>query len=130
RVYTEYRRGDLQYAVNAPIAMMLSKSDVLSFVERQISSQPLRLLQNPVYDGTIDFTDIDLVDKEVQSLLFTCGEQELLRESQRFTNIRFFATSATGCAPDEENKFPEIKPRRCLDPLLWLLWKFVTTPVR
>jgi len=127
RVYTEYHRGDRHHAVNVPVAIMLSKSDVLTSVEQQISQQPLHLLQNPTYDGDIDFADLDQVDKEVRYLLSTFGEQELLRESQRFTNIRFFATSATGCAPDEDNKFQEIKPRRCLDPLLWLLWKFVTT---
>jgi hypothetical protein len=127
RVYTEYHRGDQHYAVNAPVAIMLSKSDVLTSVEQQISPQPLALLQNPVYDGDINFNDINQVDKEVQSLLHTFGERELLRESQRFTNIKFFATSATGSAPDENNKFQEIKPRRCLDPFLWLLWKFATT---
>jgi hypothetical protein len=106
---------------------MLSKSDVLTSVEQQISPQPPGLLQNPIYDGDINFADINQVDKEVQSLLYTFGERELFRESQRFTNIKFFATSATGSAPDENNKFQEIKPRRCLDPFLWLLWKFATT---
>jgi len=127
RVYIEYHRGDRQHAVNAPVAIMLSKSDVLTSIEQQISQLPLHLLQNPTYDGSIDFADIDQIDKEVRYLLSTFGEQELLRESQRFTNIRFFATSATGCAPNEYNAFQEIKPRRCLDPLLWLLWKFATT---
>jgi hypothetical protein len=66
------------------------------------------------------------IDTEVKQLLAIVGEHGLLRESERFTTIQFFAASATGCAPDENNRFPKVEPRRCLDPLFWLLWQLMS----
>lgn len=113
--------------VKTPVAVMVSKSDVLDPILRQNAPQNTRFLQDAVYDGTVNEWDMKIVDQEVRDFLVNFGEQRLISATQRFLNVSFFATSATGGPPDEHNKFKEVKPRRCLDPLFWVLWKLTTS---
>jgi GTPase SAR1 family protein len=104
-----------------PVAIMVSKSDLLKFLTNRSSSY--RFLERPQYVGKIDVKDLAVVDHEVRDLLDQFGERTLLQAAQAFPKVAFFATSATGYAPDKNGVFPAVEPIRCLDPLLWILWQ-------
>jgi hypothetical protein len=109
-------------ALNIPIAITLSKSDLLEYVEP--SDTPFRFLGEPNYADGLDMDEIEVVDKEVKDLLRKYGAYSLLDAQRLSEHVSFFATSATGCALDPDTgKFPYVKPRRCLDPLLWILFQ-------
>ncbi len=104
---------------STPIAITVTKSDLL----KQLTSiqQQYYFLKKPVYNGTINLQDLDTVDREVRHLLADYGERTLLSATQNFSKVRFFATSATGYAPDMNGKYPAVDPIRCLDPISWIL---------
>lgn len=104
-----------------PIAVTLPKSDLL----KQLTSvqNSYSFLKRPVYNGVIDLQDMNTVDREVRQLLETYGERHLLQATQNFAKVKFFATSATGYAPDKNGIYPAIDPCRCLDPILWILYE-------
>lgn len=114
--------GNQQKSVSTPVAIMLSKSDLLDeFVRRR--NFPSSFAKNPVYTGNVNIDEIDRISDEIKQLLEGVEESQLLNESQKFSRVKFFATSATGHALDQDNIFPKVEPRRCLDPFLWLLWE-------
>jgi hypothetical protein len=123
QVFTRYNKLDSRNSVTTPIAIMLSKSDVLDTIAQKSRFQDAIFLKNGTYNGTADPGDIVTVNKDVQLLLRQFKEQRLIHASLRFLHVSFFATSATGCALPITGEYKEIKPRRCLDPLIWLLWK-------
>lgn len=112
---------------SAPLAVMLSKSDLLNYVYAPKVPRFKCLLPSPLhYDSVpshdrLDLQDIKDVDAEVRMLIGETSEHPLLDIAQRFSKVSFFATSATGCAPDSSGYFSHISPCRCLDPLLWIL---------
>lgn len=107
--------------MSIPIAITLAKSDLLKHMTTL--EKPYYFLQRPVYNGTLNLRDWDMVDQEVRKLLFDYNENMLVMTTGNFTKVRFFAVSATGYTPDRNNIYPAIEPCRCLDPLLWLLYE-------
>lgn len=108
-------------SLTIPIAVTLSKSDLLKYI--RYSDQQYTFLREPIYSGRVNLEDAQAVDNEVRELIAQFGERSLLQTTERFTNVSFFATSATGWPPDDRGHFPAIQPMRCLDPLLWILWR-------
>jgi len=104
---------------NLPIAITITKSDLL----KQLTTvqQQYHFLKRPVYNGTLNAQDLDIVDREVRQLLEEYGERTLLQSTLNFSKVKFFATSATGYAPDKNGIYPAIDPCRCLDPVFWIL---------
>ena len=123
-VFERYRGLEPGQRIDIPVAIMLSKSDLLEHTV-QGKQQKYTFMQNVIYDGRLNLGDVETVNKEVVELLTNLGEDGLLRERRRFSNsnVCFFATSATGYPPDAQGKFQNVQPRRCLDPLLWILWR-------
>ena len=107
--------------LRTPVAITVSKSDLLKFAAKGRQS-PLFLNDN-FYTNRLDVPKFDYISNEVQALLRDLGDRVLLRSSELFENASFFAVSATGWPPDDQGKFPPLEPLRCLDPLLWALWK-------
>jgi GTPase SAR1 family protein len=104
-----------------PIAVTLAKSDLLknlTSVHHQFSFHT-----KPTYNGTINLQEMDVIDREVRQLLDDFGERPLLQATQNFSRVKFFATSATGYAPNDKGIYPKIEPCRCLDPILWILYQ-------
>jgi GTPase SAR1 family protein len=122
RLIEDYRGYDSgAHFSSMPIAITVTKSDLL----KQLTTiqQQYHFLKKPVYNGTINLQDLDAVDREVRQLLEEYGERTLLQSTLNFSKVRFFATSATGYAPDKNGIYPAIDPCRCLDPILWILYQ-------
>lgn len=111
-----------------PIAITLSKSDLLRYLSS--AKQPPQVLTNPGYDyvGGIDLRDLQVIGTQVQVLLQSYGEQALLNEAIRLDNGQCFAISSTGWASDEQGRYPEVTPIRCLEPFLWILYQLGVIP--
>lgn len=107
---------------NIPIAVALSKSDLLKILKR--ATERYHFLTNPAgnYSSGVDLKDLQVVDAEVRKLLETYGDQALIDATQTW-DVQFFAVSATGNAPDPNGLYPAVTPIRCLDPVLWILLK-------
>lgn len=112
--------------LKTPVAIALSKSDVLKYVTRY--DRENRFLTANVYSNMLDTRQFDPISEEVQNLLQRVGDDVLIQSSNLFEHVSFFAISATGWPPDAQGKFPSIEPLRCLDPLLWVLWKLGVVP--
>lgn len=120
RLIEDYRGYDAGARLSlTPIAITVTKSDLL----KQLTTvqQQYHFLKRPIYNGTINLQDLDIVDREVRQLLDEYGERTLLQSTLNFSKVKFFAVSATGYAPDKNQKYPAVDPCRCLDPVLWIL---------
>jgi hypothetical protein len=104
-----------------PVAITLSKADLFRHVASVAPAY--RFLSHSRYGKSLHLQEMNAIDEEVRTLVKKYKGYSLLRLSQRFSTVSFFATSATGCAPDEMGRFRFIEPYRCLDPVLWALYR-------
>ncbi len=104
--------------LNIPIAITLSKSDLLRIIRHDAL-----FLKPAVLRNRIDLQEFAIIDREVRELLQEFGDNELLTTSETFKEKIFLAVSPTGWSPDGSGKFPKIEPLRCFDPVLWAFWK-------
>jgi hypothetical protein len=104
-----------------PIAITLSKSDILKELVG-VTARP-RFLMPPAYHPQAVINDFTIVSREVSSLIDKYQEKSLLNATRTLPNVSYFAISATGFSKDAQNKYPDVEPLRCLDPLLWILWR-------
>jgi hypothetical protein len=118
--YNKIQSGD---EISIPIAIMIPKSDLLKYTIAPAEQHRYAFLHDVIYDGKAHPRAIQKVSAEVQERLHHYQEYGLLQQCQRFTNVCFFATSATGCSADQHGHYIHIKPHRCLDPLTWILWQ-------
>jgi hypothetical protein len=103
---------------NTPVAVMVSKADLF---ERLALPYRYQFMMDPLYRIGLDQDDINVVDQEVKGLLDQYHQRDLLVATSRFKRVKFFATSATGEPPNAAGQFTKVKPRRCLDPMLWIM---------
>ncbi|HEY0755602.1 MAG TPA: hypothetical protein VGD98_16710 [Ktedonobacteraceae bacterium] len=119
----QYNKIRIGGTIDIPTAITVSKSDLFQYIIPRQEWPHYWLMYKPAYDGRIHLEDIRRIDQEVRYILKQQGEYPLLQISKRFEQASFFAVSATGNAPDNHNKYSRIEPHRCLDPLIWLLWR-------
>lgn len=119
----QYNRIHTGGTIDIPTAITVSKSDLLQYVVPRQEWKDYWLMYKPSYDGKVHLDDVQRVNQEVIHILQQQGEYPLLQISKRFEQVSFFAISATGNAPDGNARYARIEPHRCLDPLIWLLWK-------
>jgi len=122
-IYTfkQHAGGNIDKNVSVPIAITISKSDLLQFAER--SAFPPLYLSDNVLPNQLDLPKFEFISNEIQNLIRRVGDKNLLKSSESFDIVSFFAVSATGWPEDNNGQFPAIEPIRCLDPLLWVMWK-------
>jgi hypothetical protein len=108
--------------IKIPIAITVPKADVLKYITKYDVPPPL-FLSPANYTNLLNTRQFHVISDEVRNLLLRVGDDVLVHSSKWFENTAFFAVSATGWAPDEKGRFPAIETLRCLDPLLWVLWK-------
>lgn len=103
-----------------PIAITLSKSDLLKILKRVSEQYRFLTRSKQSYDSGVDLKDLQLIDAEVRQLIYEYGDQTLLQAAQTL-NVQFFAVSVTGHAMRPDGTYPAVEPLRCLDPVLWAL---------
>ena len=108
--------------VKTPIAITLSKSDLLTFTASLDASSALYLYDNS-YTNQLDIYQFKNISRQVEELISRFGDSQLILLSKEFEKVCFFAVTATGWTPDSNGEFPPLEPKRCLDPLLWALWQ-------
>ena len=117
-----YRKRDAgAHFASIPMAITIAKSDLIGQV--QAAQQKYTFWQNRHNDGAIDWADLDKVHQEARQFMADYGENQLLQATLAFSKVRFFATSATGNAPNDQGKYTNIDPVRCLDPVMWILYE-------
>jgi hypothetical protein len=115
------RYRDKEGLRSIPIAITLSKSDLLKYLQ-PISGQ-YSFMRSHEYRGGIDLRDLKKIDEEARDFIQRFGDSTLLQVAASFKRAHFFATSATGYSADQKGIFPAVEPRRCLDPLFWILYE-------
>jgi hypothetical protein len=101
-----------------PTAIVLSKSDLIEY--HPVLRDKYEHLWQPEYARLYN-TDTDQIDALTRQFLNEIEEDNLLGKANSFNNVKFFAISATGSTPDDQNKYAQgVRPHRCLDPLLWI----------
>jgi hypothetical protein len=117
-----------------PVAIALSKSDLVEGIHPE-GGEDYLFAERPTYEepkGKIRQQEFAAVNNEVVRLLNELAQNTqrksdlehlanpLLRVAEWFPKKMFFAVSATGCRPTK-GIYEDFHPRRCLDPLFWIL---------
>ena len=112
-----------------PLAVVFTKLDALDEFEDILPAySPLRNESTHVDSCAFRLDEFENTQHEMRNLLaHIMGDSEFRslenKIKKTFTNYAFFGASALGCSPDLDGRLPGtgVKPRRVLDPLLWLL---------
>jgi hypothetical protein len=107
--------------ISAPVAVALSKSDLLSGLLYKGSP----ILKDSLHQGGFDVDDFRQLDAEVRQRVIDWDSPARVTIAESlFADTGFFAVSALGSLPDRTTmEIPSLSPCRVADPLLWLLWK-------
>lgn len=107
------------YLIKSPIAIALSKMDVLSPLldNNSIINSPS---QHP---GYFDIDVFNQVNSEIKYQVRDWAEDLIDVVEHNFQHYAFFGITALGCNPVMSQKIDSLKPRRVEEPFLWLLWK-------
>jgi GTPase SAR1 family protein len=111
---------------SVPMAITLSKADLLKYLV-PLSGHYYFMLPHE-YTGTVSLSELERINSEVKDFITRFGDSALLHTVAFFEKVSFFATSATGYAPNDQGVFPAVVPQRCLDPLLWILHELKILP--
>jgi hypothetical protein len=124
-------RSRLRRTLSMPIAMTLAKSDLVRFTLEGLGQNTLFLRDTDYPDGFVA-EEFNIISREVQSVMLRFGAHHFIEASRAsFSRLTFCAVSATGESYDvDRENFRRIRPRRCLDPLLWNLTQLGVIPVR
>lgn len=121
--YEQYQRIRPGEPIDIPTAITISKSDLLRYTIPVSYQRNYLIFQKKIYDGKAHPQEFMRIHQEVEMCLQAYNEQAILKTSGRFSNVNFFAASATGGPTDSSGKYIHIEPLRCLDPFVWILWK-------
>lgn len=107
--------------ISIPTALVLSKVDMLWNLPGVSRNSPL--FQESLHEHGFDVEDHMALEREIVGLLEQSGGNAILEQAKAsFKHYSFFAVTATGCSADPQtHRFPAIHPKRCVDPLLWIL---------
>ena len=107
--------------IKTPLALAFTKIDALEEFDVLKEDSCLRTESEHLKRGVFVKTDFDSVNIEMQDVLENWLDAELVQAMKNFEKFAFFGVTALGGVPNGEKLVSGIKPRRVLDPLLWLL---------
>jgi GTPase SAR1 family protein len=110
-----------EISFSLPVAIALSKSDLIPYVVTRSNNPLYRALADRQYPGNLDRAESEGIHNVVRQLLQEVDEHSLVLMEQILEHVNFSAISATGTSLDGSGKYPQIAPHRCLDPLFWVL---------
>lgn len=122
-----HKESDGASLARIPIAIMVSKTDIFNnmypFNQYTFMKEPA-YVADPHYDGKLNLKEVDTIDREVRNVLLSYRQDNILSVTGRFKHRKLFGTSTTGEQIDKvEGRFLHVNPRRCLDPILWILYE-------
>lgn len=106
--------------INIPLALAFTKLDALEQYDILPEDSILREHSRHVDIGAFSVSEFDACHKEMCDILENWFDADLLQLVKNFSKYAYFGVSALGSVP-VNNTVTEIKPKRVLDPLLWLL---------
>jgi GTPase SAR1 family protein len=108
--------------IDIPLALVFTKIDVLEKYNILPENSCLRNESEHINRGVFLKFDFDNTNTEVQDLLENWLDGEIIGFLKQFKKYSFFGVSALGANPAGTTiDSMGIRPRRVLDPLLWLL---------
>ncbi len=107
--------------IKIPLAIAFTKIDVLEKYDILPEGSCLRDESEHTKRGVFVASDRESCDIEMRALLASWLDDDILQLLNNFTKSSFFGLSSFGDIPVNNRLAGEIKARRVLDPLLWLL---------
>lgn len=104
-----------------PVAIALSKSDLIPFVRTRSMDPRYPALADPQYPSLLTRRESEGIHAIVKQFLIEVGEGALIGMEQTLEKVNFSAISATGASLNDQGKYTHVEPHRCLDPLFWVL---------
>lgn len=113
---------NIRGTIKIPLALAFTKIDALEQYDVLKEDSVLRSESEHLSRGVFVQTDFESINIEMQDVLENWLDAELVQQMKQFEKYAFFGLTALGGVPNG-NKLAgnQIKPRRVLDPLLWLL---------
>ncbi len=113
---------NIKGTIKTPLALAFTKIDALEEFDVLKEDSCLRDESEHLKRGVFVKTDFESVNIEMQDLLENWLDAELVQQMKNFEKFAFFGVSSLGGVPNGTKLANDsIKPRRVLDPLLWLL---------
>ncbi len=120
--------GNKAKKFDIPLAVVFTKMDALDEFEDILPMESnLRVDSEHVEHSAFMLDEFENTQREMEDLLSNIlgegGYAEFYNKMERFKSHAIFGVSALGVNPDENGCLPPsgVKPRRVLDPLLWIL---------
>ncbi|MBR3894588.1 MAG: hypothetical protein IKJ35_05515 [Clostridia bacterium] len=111
---------NIKGTINIPLALAFTKLDVLEKFDIISEDSLLREESRHLELGAFSMSDFDSCTIQMRDILENWLDAEFTQLVKNFSKYAFFGVSALGEVP-ENNTVSSIKPKRVLDPLLWLL---------
>lgn len=112
---------NIRGTIKIPLALAFTKIDALEKYDILRESSCLRSESEHLERGVFVESDFENVNIEMQDVLENWLDAELVQQMKNFKKFAFFGLTALGGVPVGTKLSGKIKPRRVLDPLLWLL---------
>lgn len=104
-----------------PVAIAFSKSDLIPYLRTRSNDPRYLALADLQYPSRLNSKESDDIHAVVRQLLLEVGENSLVAMENTIARLNFSAISATGSSLNDQGKYSQIEPNRCLDPLFWVL---------
>ena len=123
RILSIIKGKSMDKVIDIPIAVVLTKLDLLTDYTNLISPQSvLRMESAHLAKQAYSINEHETINSEVRQLLSSSPSfNNAFQLLKNFKNSSFFAVSSFGCDPNVSDLKKKMRPRRVLDPLLWLL---------
>lgn len=112
---------NIRGTIKIPLALTFTKIDALEQYDILREDSCLRNESDHLSRGAFVQTDFENVNIEMQDILENWLDAELIQQMKNFEKYAFFGVTALGGVPNGVKLSDKIKPRRVLDPLLWIL---------
>jgi len=112
----------LKDQIKIPLALVVTKIDVLEQYNILPPDSCLREESEHLERGAFVTSDFENTNIEIQNLIYKWLDGQLMIKIKQFEHHSFFGVSSLGGNPNGQNIDSKgIRPRRVLDPFLWLL---------
>ena len=111
---------NIKGTINIPLALAFTKLDALEKYDVLPEDSILREESSHLDLGAFSMSDFESTSIQMRDLLENWLDADLVQLVKNFSKYAFFGVSALGGVPSN-NMVGKIKPKRVLDPLLWLL---------